>query len=276
MPQPAQPPDSGAPGASDDAPLRIAELRHGLRGLTLGNPLIYFPELDSTNTYASALARASASAAEGALVTTDYQTAGRGRVGRVWKPLPNQQLILSFILRPTFPPHYLVMASALAAAAAIEETTPLRAAIKWPNDVLVSGRKVCGILIETSDGVAILGMGLNVNGSLAGDPELAARATTLAAEAGRPIPREPLAIALIRRLDDLYRQLATGGAPERDALRDRWRARLVTLGRRAIIHQTPQRPDPLEGLAVDVDSDGALILRLDDGQLLTITWGDVE
>ncbi len=270
----SNPPGADTSRASDDAPLRVDILRHGLRGLTLGNPLIYFPELDSTNTYASDLARAGA--AEGALVTTDHQTAGRGRVGRVWKPLPNQQLILSFVLRPTFPPHYLVMASALAVAEAIEAATPLHAEIKWPNDILVNGRKVCGILIETSGGVAILGMGLNVNGEMASDPELASRATTLGAEVGAPIPREPLAIALISRLDARYRELADGGDAAQRALRDHWRARLVTLGRRAIIHQSPHRPDALEGLAVDVDSDGALLLRLDDGQLLTITWGDVE
>ncbi len=268
------PPNAGAAGASDDAPLRVDELRHGLSGLALGNPLIYFPAVDSTNTYASALARAGA--AEGALVVTDHQTAGRGRIGRVWKPLPNQQLILSLLLRPTFPAHYLMMASALAVTEAIEATTPLRVGIKWPNDVLINGRKVCGILIETGDGAAVVGMGLNVNGSLASDPELAARATTLAAEAGAPIPREPLAIALISRLDDLYRQLSTGGPAAQNAVRDRWRARLITLGRRATIHQTPQRTDALEGFAVDVNSDGALLLRLDDGQLLTVTWGDVE
>jgi BirA family transcriptional regulator, biotin operon repressor / biotin---[acetyl-CoA-carboxylase] ligase len=270
----SQPDPPSADAASHDAPLRIDELRHGLRGLTLGNPLIYLPAVESTNTYAKALA--SAGAAEGALITTDHQTAGRGRVGRVWKPLPNQQLILSFILRPTFPAHYLVMASALATAEAIEATTPLRAQIKWPNDVLIEGRKVCGILIETSDGVAILGMGLNVNGSFASDSELAARATTLAAEAGAPIPREPLAIVLVSRLDALYHQLSTGGDAAPRALRDRWRDRLITLGRHVTIRQSSHQPDVFEGIAEDVDGGGALLLRRGDGGLITITWGDIE
>lgn len=259
-----------------DAPLRVDLLREGLRGVTLGNPLIYLPAVDSTNTYASALARNGAG--EGALVTTDHQTAGRGRAGRSWKPLPNQQLILSFLLRPSFPPHFLVMASALAVAEAIEETTELHAEIKWPNDVLIGGRKVCGVLIETSDGVAVLGMGLNANGSLDGDPELAARATTLAAATGQPISRETLAIALIRALDARYGDLREGGAEAQRALRDQWRARLVTLGHRATIRQSPPNEDapPIEGLAEDVDADGALLLRLDNGQRMAITWGDVE
>ncbi|HEX9039034.1 MAG TPA: biotin--[acetyl-CoA-carboxylase] ligase [Ktedonobacterales bacterium] len=270
-----EPPDAAAASATAGAPLRVDLLRQGLRGVALGNPLIYLPAVGSTNTYAGALAREGAG--EGALVMTDDQTAGRGRAGRVWKPLPNQQLILSFVLRPTFPPHFLVMAGALAVAEAIEAVTPLRVELKWPNDALVNGRKVCGILIETSDGVAILGMGLNANGDFSDDAELAARATTLAAEVGHPVVREELAIALVRRLDARYSQLREGGDEAQRALREQWRARLVTLGRRAVIHQTlGETAPPIEGLAVDVDSDGALLLRRDDGQLVTITWGDVE
>lgn len=270
---------SDASETAADAPLRVDLLRQGLAGVALANPLIYLPAVDSTNTYAAALARAGG--AEGALVMTDHQTAGRGRAGRAWKPLPNQQLILSFVLRPRFPPHFLVMASALAVAEAIEVATPLRAEIKWPNDVLNNGRKVCGILIETSDGVAILGMGLNANGDFAADAELAARATTLAAETGAPIAREALALALIRRLDTRYGALRDGSAEAQAALRDQWRARLITLGRRVIIRQTHgaspgETAATIEGLAVDVDADGALLLRRDDGQLVTITWGDVE
>src|SRR5690242_21469608 len=157
-------PQAGHPPAGGFAPLDHARLRTAISGLRLGHPLIYFPALDSTNSHAAELARAGA--AEGTLVTTDDQTAGRGRIGRAWKSLPGQQLALSLVLRPAFPPHFLVMASALAVAAAIETVAGLTPAIKWPNDVLVDGRKVCGILIETSPGAAILGIGLNVNGSL--------------------------------------------------------------------------------------------------------------
>lgn len=252
-------------------PLDHALLRAALTGLRLGHPLIYFPALDSTNSHAAELARTGAAA--GTLVTTDDQTAGRGRIGRAWKSLPGHQLALSLVLRPAFPPHFLVMASALAVAAAIETVSGLTPAIKWPNDVLVDGRKVCGILIETSPGVAILGIGLNVNGSLAGDADLAARATTLAEAAGRDLSREDLAIALIRRLDDLYTLLASGGMAARERVRAEWRARLVTLGRHVSIRQNGAE---IAGVAEDVDADGALLLRRDDGTLQTITWGDVS
>ncbi len=251
--------------------LDLARLRAALAGLRLGHPLIYFPALDSTNSHAAALAQTGA--AEGTLVTTDDQTAGRGRIGRTWKSLPGRQLALSLVLRPAFPPHFLVMASALAVAEAIETVTGLTPAIKWPNDVLVGGRKVCGILIETSPGVAILGIGLNVNGSLADDAELATRATTLADAAGRDLAREDLAIALVRRLDVLYALLASGGTAAREQVRDVWRGRLVTLGRRVSIRQGGAE---IAGVAEDVDADGALLLRRDDGTLQTITWGDVS
>lgn len=252
-------------------PLDAEALRRELAGLRLGQPLIYLPEIGSTNTYAGELARTGA--AEGTLVTTDHQTAGRGRVGRVWKAMPRQQLALSLILRPTFPPHLLVMASALAVAQAIEQVTGARPDIKWPNDVLLGGRKVCGILIETSDGAATLGMGVNVNGALDDDTELAARATTLAAATGRAVSREALAAEIVRRLDARYLDLLEGGVSARRRLRAEWRARLVTLGRRATIRQ---RETTLVGLAEDVDDDGALLLRLDDGNLTTVLWGDVE
>ena len=119
----------------------------------------------------------------------------------------------------------------------------------------------------------MLGIGLNVNGSLAGDAELAARATTLAEAAGRPLAREALLIALLTRLDALYAHLSAGGMAAQGDLRRRWRARLVTLGRRVVLLQGEQT---VAGMAEDVDADGALLLRRDDGTLLPVTWGDVH
>jgi BirA family transcriptional regulator, biotin operon repressor / biotin---[acetyl-CoA-carboxylase] ligase len=252
-------------------PLDVAAISAAVRDLRLGHPLVYFPAIASTNTHAFELARDGA--AEGTLVTTDDQTAGRGRIGRVWKSLPGQQLALSLVLQPEFPPHFLVMASALAVAGSIEETTGLAAGIKWPNDVQIEGRKVCGILIETSADFAVVGIGLNVNGSLDGDAELAARATTLAEAAGHPIAREALAAALLRRLDALYAELQTGGEAAQRRLRAEWRSRLVTIGRRVTLRQGQHE---VSGLAEDVNADGGLLLRHDDGTLQTVTWGDVD
>lgn len=261
------PPEMAAPLP----PLHVERLNAELRGLRLGQPLIFYPAIGSTNTRAVELAREGAT--EGTLVTTDDQTAGRGRIGRTWKSLPGQQLALSLILRPTFPRHFLVMASALAVTEAIEAVTGLRAGIKWPNDVLVGEHKICGILIESSDEYAILGMGVNVNGSLAADPELASRAMTLEQAAGHLVSREAIAVELLRRLDPLYARLQTDGDEAQRAIRDMWRARLAMLGRRVTIRQDRAA---LEGVAEDVTEGGALLLRRDDGTLDTITWGDVE
>ncbi|HEU5347144.1 MAG TPA: biotin--[acetyl-CoA-carboxylase] ligase [Ktedonobacterales bacterium] len=263
--------DSNDNPASQHQPLDIAALDAAFAPLTLGRPLIYHQAIESTNSEAMALARRGG--AEGTLVTTDNQTAGRGRLGRVWLSLPNEQLALSLVLRPPFSPHFLVMASALAVAEAIEATTGLRPGIKWPNDVQIDGRKVCGILIETSEAIAVLGIGINVNGSLASIPELAGRTTTLADALGHPLAREPLFIELVRRLDGLYVALRTGGEQAQRQLREAWRARLVTLGQHVTILQTGRT---ITGIAEDVDATGGLVVAADDGTRHTITWGDVE
>jgi BirA family biotin operon repressor/biotin-[acetyl-CoA-carboxylase] ligase len=263
--------DMPSAGELPAAPLDVAALEAAIRHLRLGHPLLYFPALPSTNTYA--VERARAGAAEGTLVTTDDQTAGRGRAGRHWKALPGEQLALSLVLRPAFPPQYLVMASAVAVAGAIERVTGVRASIKWPNDILIGGRKVCGILVESSSDFAVLGIGLNVNSSLADDPELAARATTLAQVAGHQVSREELAAALLAELDTLYARLQTGGEQARQALWEQWRARLSMLGAEVTVHQGAER---VSGLAEDVAADGTLLLRRADGAHLTVTWGDVE
>lgn len=250
-------------------PLDVAWIASRLAGLRLGQPLIYLPEIASTNTHAMDLARQGA--AEGTLVLTDEQTAGRGRIGRVWRSLPGQQLELSLVLRPQAPAHFLVMASALAVAEAITAVTTLATDIKWPNDVVVGGRKVCGILIETSQEIAVVGIGINVNGSFASDPELAARATTLAEAAGHTVVREEVVVEVLRRLDASDRALNSSVAARSD-LRDAWRARLITLGQRVTVQQGETIRT---GIAEDVDGDGVLLLRDDDGARHSITWGDV-
>ncbi|HEV2236376.1 MAG TPA: biotin--[acetyl-CoA-carboxylase] ligase, partial [Ktedonobacterales bacterium] len=160
---------------------------------------------------------------------------------------------------------------------AIDAVAGVPVAIKWPNDVLFEGRKLCGILIETGTGAAgayaVLGIGLNVNGSLSDDAELAASATTLASAAGHPLAREVLALALLERLGARYTALSAGGAAAQATLRDAWRARLVTLGRAVRITQGDQ---VLAGMAEDVDAGGALLLRLPGGQRRTILWGDIS
>lgn len=259
------------------SPLDLARLRAGLPNHDLGAPLIYEPEIPSTNSLALRLIREDA-LAPGAIIVTDSQPAGRGRLGRPWITLPEEQILLSIILAPAFAPHWLVLAAALAVAdAVVVAGVPAeRVALKWPNDLLVDGRKAAGILIETTplaDGrrAAVIGLGLNVNGSLAPWPAVAATATTLQDACGRPFDRETIILATLDRLG------ATIGDLERDrtaavALRARWRDRLATLGQTVTVRQGDET---VTGRAVDVDGDGGLILHLPDGARRVITWGDV-
>jgi BirA family biotin operon repressor/biotin-[acetyl-CoA-carboxylase] ligase len=256
---------------SSSASLDVAAIRLEIADLQLGTPLLYVPAIDSTSTRVMELAREGAPA--GLMVITDEQTAGRGRIGRSWKSLPGKQLEFSLLLKPAFPPHFLVMASAVAVAYAIEEVAAIPAGIKWPNDVLVeTGQKVCGILTETTSDAVVLGIGVNVNGSLADDPLLAPVATTLAAVAGHPLSREALAITLLRRLDLLLADLSSHSATATSATWTAWRSRLLGLGQRVTVNRGGVTTT---GIAEDVDVGGSLLLRLPDGRQETVHWGDV-
>jgi BirA family transcriptional regulator, biotin operon repressor / biotin---[acetyl-CoA-carboxylase] ligase len=260
------------PGSKDGSyrPLDVEAIQSAIRDIHLGRPLLYFPVIGSTSTHVMELARAGA--VPGLLVLADEQTAGRGRIGRSWTSLPGRQLEFSLLLKPGFPPHFLVMASAVAVAEAIQ-AVGIPAGIKWPNDIEVNGRKAGGILIETIGDIAVVGMGLNVSGSLADDPLLPSLAITLAEAAGHPLSRELLFVDLLRRFDLRYADLSANGDAARTTLYATWRERLVTLGRRVSVLQGEST---LSGIAEDVDASGALLLCRDDGTRVTVHWGDVS
>jgi len=245
-------------------------LREGLTARCFGRRLEYRAVLGSTQDLARELARAGAP--EGAVVLAGRQTAGRGRLGRSFIS-PRGGVYFTVILRPALE-HLrpLPIIAALAVARGLEQVAGLRTTLKWPNDVLVGGRKICGILVEselTGQTVnhVLLGIGVNVNADTSAYPEISAIATSAAAEAGREISREALAAAVLNELEELYLAVQAG-----QPVQDEWRARLDTLGRqvRATCGQTVE-----EGLAEDVDGDGSLILRRPDGSRVTIAAGDV-
>jgi BirA family biotin operon repressor/biotin-[acetyl-CoA-carboxylase] ligase len=256
--------------------LDIAEIENRLHTACIGKALIYHPMIDSTNTLALTLAQESA--AEGTVVLTDDQPGGRGRQGRQWRALPGQQALLSIIVYPTFPAQFLVMCAALAVREAIALTSDLDPVIKWPNDVLVAGKKLCGILIETSRGAddrlcAVVGIGLNVHGSFKEVPELAERATTIAEQGSENVSREGVIVTLLERFDEGYEMLQHGGAEGAWRIWKHWRDHLSTLGQWVRIQQGERL---IEGMAMGVDGDGALLVRQADGATTQITWGDVE
>lgn len=252
--------------------------------------LLYLPTVESTNTLAIRLAQEES--AEGLVVLTDNQTAGKGRQGRRWIDLPACNVLSSILLRPLFPPQLLVMIASLAVVDTIAETSSLTASIKWPNDVLIGERKVAGILIETTHDptgrlVAALGIGVNVNGQiqdlaqkLPGPVSLSSTATTLETVCGWTISRELFIARLLRSMEDMYLELqqeeaatTSGYEPTSRLIRERWRGRLSTLGRTISVQQGDSI---LHGVAEEVDDNGELLLRCQSGKLVSITWGVVE
>ncbi len=265
------------PTTPDPPSLDLARLAEGLPAHGLGFPRRYAPSIPSTNSLAMELI-AAGQIAPGTIILTDTQPAGRGRHGRAWVTLPGMQILLSVVLDLPFAPHLLVMAAALAACRAVETSGILsaQAALKWPNDVQVQGKKVAGILIETTTATpahltGVVGLGMNVNGSLAPWPDLAERATTLESILGHPTPREPIILAFLDQFGELTADLA-GNVHAQTALHAAWRARLGMLGQSVTVHQGEAL---LSGIAEDAGDDGALLLRRPDGTRQSITWGDV-
>ncbi len=275
--------------------LDIEVLRNQLdtRFFAIGDRLLYQPVVDSTNVLAMRLAQERPD--EGVVVLTDSQTAGKGRQGRRWIDVSGRNVLSSTLLRPLFPPHLLVMIASLAVVDAIAETCGVSATIKWPNDILAEDRKVAGILIETSHDqtgcmVAILGIGINVNGriqELADHfPEqaaLMATATTLETVCGHMVSREMLIAHMLGHIEADYLELqeeytsTSSVSKETDRpisrlMRERWCSRLSTLGRTI---QVRQGDEVVSGIAEDVDGNGELLLRRHSGELVSITWGDI-
>jgi BirA family biotin operon repressor/biotin-[acetyl-CoA-carboxylase] ligase len=238
---------------------------------TIGHEVRWYDTLSSTNELARR--EAEAGAAEGTVIVAEQQTAGRGRLGRVWASPPGG-LWLSIILRPNLAAAQtplVGLAASIATAAAIEETTALHPRLKWPNDVLVGGRKVAGLLLETSPPAwLVAGIGVNVNvapEALPSRPRYPA--TSLAAALGRSADRGRLMRALLRRLNRDYDEIGTRGA---DGILAQWRARSETLGRAV---QVSTASETIEGVAYDVDETGALLVRTHGGADRRIVAGDV-
>jgi BirA family biotin operon repressor/biotin-[acetyl-CoA-carboxylase] ligase len=210
-------------------------------------------------------------APEGTVIIADEQTAGRGRLGRAWLSPPGS-ISVSLLLYPGIAGlPYLIMIASLAAARSIEAVTGLKARLKWPNDVLVNGRKVAGILIESSMkgkavDYAVIGMGININVDMTAFPEITATATSLSGELGASVSRLGVVRRLLVELDCLYQ------AP-RQAIYEEWRSRLDTLGRQVCVSSGGAAQ---YGRAESVAADGSLLLRRDDGSLTRVLAGDVS
>ena len=256
--------------------LALDELRGELATQRLGRQFHYFSEIGSTNYHARQLAERGA--VEGEVVIAEAQTQGRGRLGRPWQSPPFANLYFSLILRPKLEPAdapQITLMAAVALAETVGWFIPQAAAIKWPNDILVGGKKLAGILTEAACDsqrlhYVILGIGVNLNYRVEAMPdEIRGRATSIAALTGTSVRRESFLRRLIQDLDRCYGELEESGF---SALAARWEAHFAWRGRRVRVESFDQC---ITGRARGIDRDGALLIEDEQGAVQRVIAGDV-
>jgi BirA family biotin operon repressor/biotin-[acetyl-CoA-carboxylase] ligase len=255
---------------ADDLLSRLGKTR------VIGRDIRIFERTTSTNDIMARLAGDGVK--EGAVVFAESQSRGRGRLGRHWISPPRKGLWFSILLRPNLAPQsatQLTVAAATALARALAQQTNLAPEIKWPNDILIGGKKVAGILTELTaelDHVkeVVLGIGVNVNLELSELPrDLRGLATSLRIESGQVVDRAELAVAILREMDGDYDRIRRG---QFESVAAEWQQRCGTLGRQVSIHVGER---VIRGRAEALDGQGALLLRTQHGHLERIIGGDV-
>jgi BirA family biotin operon repressor/biotin-[acetyl-CoA-carboxylase] ligase len=246
-------------------PLQVEAVRRDLDSLRIGGEMVCLAVTASTNDTAFDLV--AAGAPDGTVVTAEEQTGGRGRLGREWRS-PAGGLWFSILLRPELRPEqrpYLTVLAAVALADAFAGHLDLDSAIRWPNDIMLDGKKAAGILVEVRDGpqtegAAVVGIGVNVDAVPEGlDPAIAAHTTSLAEAVGRPVDRVELLRAILSAFDARYDALLRGETAVLD--RD-WSRRSGVVGRRV---RVTQGGEAVEGTATSVGALAGVTVALDDG-----------
>jgi len=251
-------------------------LRERLPRSLFTRTVYYAPVLGSTNSRAKELAERGE--AEGALVITERQTRGRGRLGRQWHSPSGVNLLFSVLFRPPFSldrVFSLTMLVAVSLVDAIREMTGLKTLIKWPNDIYCNGKKTAGILTEFSADTkaieyVVVGTGLNVNWDLRDQPELQHSATSLMNELGYPVSRVTLFSCVLEILEKNYGLLLMG----KDALiRDQWNRHSMVIGRDVLIDPEGEKK---RATVTGIDRNGALLIEEEGGRASSIVCGDVR
>lgn len=252
------------------------ELEQGLKTKTMGQTIYFYEETDTTNNRARELALEGAP--EGTLVVAEKQTAGRGRRGKVWESPLGTGIWMSLVLRPQIMPaeaSVLTLLCGLATAEAIEAETGLSAGIKWPNDILINGKKAVGILTEMDCEMSevhfvIPGIGINVN-TASFPPEIAEIATSLYLECGKTVSRRRLVHKVLERLEEHYETFLRTGSFA--AMLEDYRKHCITLGKE--VHVLGREPFFAE--ALDITPEGELLVRrADDGKEEVVFSGEVS
>ncbi len=249
-------------------------------GVLAGDPVLLLTETGSTNEVAIGLADGGATAYT--LVVAESQTAGRGRLGRSWLSPSGSGLYFSMILRPQLEPEDLpkiTLAAGLAVCLAIEKVSGLNPLIKWPNDILLGGRKLGGILSEVADlqnensrPAVVLGVGLNINTPQSAFPaELQGKAASLSVYAGREYPRGEILAAIVVEIKKIVERFEKEGFM---MILEEWRQRDATLGRQ--LSWLTQSGDIVKGVSLGPDRSGQLLIRDDQGTVHEVLSGDIS
>jgi BirA family biotin operon repressor/biotin-[acetyl-CoA-carboxylase] ligase len=249
--------------------LLVPDIQKNLKTGIIGKNIVYHRSLGST--MAEARREAERGAKEGTVIIAGEQTEGRGRLQRKWLS-PEGNIALSVLLYPgisSLP--YLIMIASLAAVQAIREAAGVEAEIKWPNDILIGGKKAGGILIENRVSgnkvdYAIIGIGINTALRVADYAEIAETAASLQDRAGKDL-RAGLIASLLNEFERLYLRL-----PDGKPVYEAWRDKLATLGKRV---RAASGSRTIEGIAESVDEDGSLVIRRADGKVTKVVAGEV-
>lgn len=249
------------------------EIRWGLNTRWMGQKILSYEETDSTNDIATKLA--SQGAPEGTVVFAEFQTKGRGRLGRSWIAPKGTSILASIVFRPKLLPNQatqVTLMSAVAVAKAIEKQTQVTPQIKWPNDILIEGKKVSGILTEMqaeTDQIRFLVVGIGINVAV---PEeiLPENATSIHYKgAGGTVTRISLAQELLRQLEIGYGLLHDG---QWETVQNQWQQRSFLTGKQVQVRCLDRK---IDGTVTGVDPDGSLLIRLDHGLTERVMAGDV-
>lgn len=252
--------------------LIAAELQSGLKAKIIGKTIHCFDSVESTMDVAFKLG--GEGSAEGTIVCAETQTRGKGRMGRLWTSPEGTGIYFSVILRPALSTAEVPRLTLLAAVAVCEalRQTGCDARIKWPNDILINGKKVCGILTELNGDIdrvrfVVVGVGINVNTPV---KVLPPNATSLKQESGKKMNRLECFREVLSFMDEYYQEMLVQGF---DKAIQRWKELSVTLGRRVrmIDHGVS-----IEGEAVDLDEYGGLMIKTPNGSLIRRMSGDVS
>lgn len=250
------------------------ELTEGLQTKTLGKPLIFMQEVDSTNAEIKRLAQKGYT--QGTTVVAESQNSGKGRLGRMWSSPPGTGLWFSFLLHPQIPPHQIAnitLTAGLSVCKAIQNFTGVNALIKWPNDIIIGNKKLCGILTEMSAEAyrieyAVVGIGINVNTSEFPE-EIRHKATSLFIETEKQIDRAKLFKNILLEVEKYVDEYLNNSQFD---IIDEYKKLCVTLGREVTVTRGKHI---LNGKAVSVSNEGELIIKKENGEEIYINSGEV-